>query len=285
MSKQHRLIITADDYGMSPGVNKAIEEGIAFGVLTSTNVMTNMDFCDAARQLRTNNPNISIGIHWCITCGKPVCKADNIKSLVKDDGEFYPYAEFRKRYRKGLIHNEDILTELQAQYDKFIELCGEPDYWNTHENSHVDFKIYQLFVDFASRLGIKAMRSHQRLYVPAKDGVNKQPIVWRMIEPLKHRLITSWQENAHKKGIASHQGLVVAMDDEDHHDCTYLFRRIKWCNKSIAEYVVHPSCAKDSKYMGAMVDSRLTEYAIVTAEKTKKAISDNNITLATYSDL
>ena len=136
-----RIIVTADDYGMSRGVNDAIDEGIAKGLITSTNVMTNMAFYKEASKLR--GTNVSVGLHWTISAGKPVCKPEEIPSLVDENGNFFKYSEFRNRYRKGEIKDDDIIKELKAQYERFKEVCGEPDYWNTHQNTHVDFKIFK----------------------------------------------------------------------------------------------------------------------------------------------
>ena len=49
-----KVIITADDYGMSNAVNRAIDAGAEIGLITSTNVMTNMPFYkEAVKNFRT----------------------------------------------------------------------------------------------------------------------------------------------------------------------------------------------------------------------------------------
>ena len=181
-----QLIITADDYGMSRAVNDAIEAGMAAGLITTTNVMTNMPLYKEAKTLKDKFPNVSVGVHWTLSgAGKPVTPKDQVPSLVNEKGDLFSYAEFRKRYRNGLIKDEEILKELRGQYERYYDLMGMPDYWNTHQNTHVDFKIYQLFVALAAELKIPAMRSHQRIYVPASNPNDKLPLVWRIIEPFK----------------------------------------------------------------------------------------------------
>lgn len=148
-----RVIITADDYGMSKAVNTAIEEGIEARLITSTNVMMNMPFSDDAVRLKKLSNAVSVGIHWTLTCGKPISDPRRIRSIVDSDGNFLPYSEFRSRLRKGKIKKEDVCTELTAQYEKFRALLGVPDYWNSHQNVHVDFGVYDWFVDVALKLG------------------------------------------------------------------------------------------------------------------------------------
>lgn len=276
-----KLIITADDYGMSKAVNEAIDAGIEAGLITATNVMTNMPFYTDAVKLK-DIKDISVGIHWVLACGKPTLPANEIPSLVSDNGEFYPYQEFRKRLRKRLISFEDIKKELIAQYNRYYELMGQPDYWNTHQNTHVDFGIYRLFVETAAELGIDKMRSHQRLYVKGSDNSQKMPLIWRMIEPMKAKLLDIWQHNAHKKGIASPDGLVVCLNKGDVNKLEYVFHNVQWKNAQTAEYVIHPAIKNDSPYFGRIVEQRIKEYEMFTANSTKKIFVEAGIELTTY---
>lgn len=278
-----KLIITADDYGMSPAVNQAIDEGISAGLITSTNVMMNMPVCNEA--VRLKDTGASVGLHWVLSCGKPVLPRERIPSLVAENGEFYAYPVFRERYRKGLIREEDIKSELLAQFERYVSLMGEPDYWNTHENVHVDFRIYALFVDFAAQLGIRRMRSHQRIYVPAKDNSSDRSLMWRLTEPVKSRMLNCWQGNAHKKGIASPEGLIVTLNCTDTDRPEYVFPNIRWGRHEIGEFVIHPAVECDSPYFGKISDKRIREYRLFTAESTKKALHDCGIELVTYRDI
>lgn len=278
-----KLIITADDYGMSPAVNQAIDEGIAAGLITSTNVMMNMPVCAEAAKLR--DTGASVGLHWGLSCGAPVLPREKIPSLVAESGDFYEYPEFRARYRKGLIRNEDIERELLAQYEKFVDLIGEPDYWNTHQNVHVDFKIYALFVDFAARLNIRRMRSHQRIYVPGSGNSSDRSFVWRLTEPVKSRMLDCWQGNAHKKGIASPEGLIVALNRADTDHPEYLFPHIRWGNHALGEYVIHPAAACDSPYFGQISDKRIREYRLFTSDTTRRVLKACGIELVSFDAL
>ena len=266
---------------MSLAVNRAIDAGISVGLITSTNVMANMPYFEEAIRLKDAD-NISVGIHFTLSCGYPLSDAKSIPTLVSPSGEFYKYAEFRKRYRKGLIFDADILTELKAQYDKHVALLGEPDYWNTHQNVHVDFRIYRLFVDFARQHNINKMRSHQRIYVPGSTAQKKRSSLWRIMEPIKARMLDIWQSNAHKKGVSSPEGLVCCLNPNDINDPQYLFRNISWKNKSVAEYVIHPATHNDSPYFGSIVDQRVREYEMFTSNETKRIIEEAGIELSTY---
>ena len=279
-----RLIITADDYGMSQAVNKAIDEGIDKGLITSTNVMTNMPYFKEAKKLGEIS-GLSVGMHWNLTCGTPILPSKDIPTLVADNGEFFDYPEFRARYRKGAIKWDDIRKELLAQYELYREYVGEADYWNTHQNTHVDFDIYKRFVLLAKELGISRMRSHQRFYVKGDKNIEKMPLKWRLIEPIKSKMLDVWQSNAHKKGISSPNGLVLCLDMVDVYNLEYTFNHIDWKKTDYAEYVIHPATCNDSPYFGEIVDRRMWEYNAFTSDETKRIISDAGIKLIDYKEL
>ena len=276
-----KLIITADDYGMSEGVNEAIDAGIDAGLITSTNVMTNMPFYKEAIKLK-DKENVSVGLHWVLTCGKPILPADEIPTLVSQSGEFYSYPEFRQRLRKKQISFDDIKKELIAQYNLYCELMGQPDYWNTHQNTHVDFGVYRLFVDTAVELGINKMRSHQRIYVKRSDDTQKMPLKWRILEPVKSKMLDVWQNNAHKKGVSSPDGIIVCLNSLDVNKLEYLFTNISWKNKNVGEYVIHPASRNDSPYFGKIVEQRIKEYEMFTSDETKQIMKNAGLELATY---
>lgn len=277
-----KLIITADDYGMSRAVNDAIDAGIEAGLITSTNVMTNMPLYKEAIKLK-KNPNISVGLHWVLACGKPVLSREEISTLVAENGEFYPYPEFRSRLRKKQISFDEIKKELVAQYNLYFDLMGQPDYWNTHQNTHVDFGIYRLFVDTAAELGIYKMRSHQRIYVQGSDNSKKMPLLWRLAEPIKSKMLDTWQHNAHKKGISSPDGLIVCLNSADVNKPEYLFKQIDWKDKRVGEYVIHPATENDSPYFGKIVDQRIHEYQQFTSDAQKDLFREYKLELVNYS--
>lgn len=276
-----KVIVTADDYGMSNAVNRAIDAGAEIGLITSTNVMTNMDFYKEAVKLKELE-NFSLGIHFTLSVGKPVCDVSEVPTLVDKDGNFHSAANLRKLYRKGKISNDEIVKELKAQYKRYEEVLGKPDYWNTHQNVHVDFKIYRLFVDVACELGIGRMRSHQRIYVTPSEKANKRSLVWRIAEPIKSRMLGVWQNNAHKKGISSPNGVIVALNKADSKNPAYFFSHINWKDNEVGEFVIHPATEKDSPYFGRMVESRIAEYKLFSDPETKKIIENVGIEITKY---
>ena len=147
-----------------------------------------------------------------------------------------------------------------AQYRRYVEICGEPDYWNTHQNVHVYPEIYALFRDVSLELGIRKMRSHQRIYVPASNGKSDKSLIWTVTNPIKKRMLDRWQSGSAKLGVESPDGILVRMNEKDKLNLPYLLGHIVWKANETAELIIHPATDTDCKYFGGITQGRVDEY-------------------------
>lgn len=255
-----KLIITADDYGMCDSVNRGIDACMEANVVLSTNVMTNMERAEEAAFLKKRFPFASVGLHYNFTVGKPLSPADKVRSLIDDDGYFLSFKKIREKCGDASYNFEEVALEMKAQYHRFVEICGEPDYWNGHENIQVYPRIFQLFRDVSLDLGITKMRSHRRIYIPSSTGKSDKSIKWMITNPIKQIMLNSWQIASVKKGVAAPDGLLLRMNEEDKLNLPYLFTNIQWKQKEIAEIAIHPSIDGNNQYFGEITDLRVKEY-------------------------
>ena len=275
-----KVIITADDYGMSKSVNEAIEEGIKNSVITSTNVMVNMPFCDDAAGFKARFPDVSIGIHWNLTVGRPVTDHSAVKTLTDDNGAFLHPGELMKRFRSKSVDMNEIRLELVNQLKAYRRICGEPEYWSTHENIHVHLGIFGLFIKTASGHGIRKMRWHNKVW--AEDMHRSLSIKGNLLELLKSLVFFLWRMKAKREGMSFPDGLIVVSDsinslaDEN--------VSIKWGNSKIGELTIHPAKSIDSEYFGEMTGNRIDDYRSVS----DTALIENILSkykLASYNEL
>ena len=280
-----KLIITADDYGMCEEVNKAIEECVAAKVVLSTNVMSNMPCCQAANQLKKKFPYLSVGIHYNFTVGRPILPVDKVSTLVKDNGDFLTYNEIRAACKSKRYDYNQVKAEIEAQYKRYVEICGEPDYWNTHENVHVYPGLYSIFRDSSLKLGIKKMRSHKRIYVPASNGKTDKSLKWKLSNPVKQIMLTLWQKDSKKLGVVSPDGLLVRMNENDKLNLPYLFKSIKWVNNDVAEIAIHPSISAKGEYFGDITEDRVKEYTVFSNSSVAENASKNGIKISNFDFL
>jgi predicted glycoside hydrolase/deacetylase ChbG (UPF0249 family) len=126
-----RLIVNADDFGYSRGVNFGIIDSHRYGIVNSTTMMMNMPGVDHAIKLAKENPNLQVGIHLVLTCGKPILS--DVPSLVDEQGNFKKLSVLRE--------NRDVsLTELErewtAQIERFLDSGLIPTHFDSHHHVH-----------------------------------------------------------------------------------------------------------------------------------------------------
>ena len=83
-----RLIVNADDFGYSEGVNEGIVMAYRQGIVRSTTLMVNQEGTEDAISLLKSLGLPGIGIHLCLTHGRPVTQADKVPSLLDNTGNF-----------------------------------------------------------------------------------------------------------------------------------------------------------------------------------------------------
>ncbi len=85
-----RLILNADDFGLTPGINRAIAELHSAGALTSATLMANGPAFDDAIRIARAQPTLGIGCHIVLTDGMPVSPPETIPTLLGPDRKILP---------------------------------------------------------------------------------------------------------------------------------------------------------------------------------------------------
>jgi predicted glycoside hydrolase/deacetylase ChbG (UPF0249 family) len=131
-----RLIVNGDDFGLTAGVSRGVLEAHRAGIVTSTTAMVGSPHAaDAIRQAIQSAPNLGIGLHLTVSGAiRPVLPPAAIPSLVREDGQFYPFDEWLTRYDR--FDPGDIARELTAQCERFVEIAGRaPDHLDSHHHA------------------------------------------------------------------------------------------------------------------------------------------------------
>jgi predicted glycoside hydrolase/deacetylase ChbG (UPF0249 family) len=279
MNKQY--LITADDYGFCPEVDSAIEELAKKGILSTTNVLVNF------RQDFTGSPLIgkrdfSIGIHWNVTTGRPVSPLDKVKTLVDENGVFWPIDEFRRRYKKGLISESELEAELQNQFDIYYKNFGQPDYWNSHENSSLYPAPFKVFKKVALKKGIRATRNFQRVYV---DYDNCRGFKRKLRELLVSSYVNFKYGIIEKRNFHMPDGRIVTFVNHTKTD----FERMKTClektQKKSVEIIIHPAVSGDNPLFGNITTDRVDEYKAFMSDRFYALFTENGNKIVTYKDI
>ncbi|MDM5297023.1 ChbG/HpnK family deacetylase [Bacillus pumilus] len=141
-----RLIINADDFGLTESVSKGILKGMKEGIITDTTMLTNTNHFDRSIELAKEAGVKEMGVHLNLTLLRPLLDAKKVKSIVDEHGNFYRKPPFiPSSFRK-----EEVRAELKAQIEKFLSSQLTLTHIDTHHGfSIVDEEMLQIIIELA----------------------------------------------------------------------------------------------------------------------------------------
>jgi hopanoid biosynthesis associated protein HpnK len=156
-----RLIVNADDFGLTRGVNRAIVELHQAGVLTSATLMAKAGATDEAIALAQANPRLGVGCHVVLVDGEPVLPPDKVPSLVDFKTGCFPHklTTFLRRLFMGRIRAAEIEAEAAAQIASLQARGVRLTHIDTHKHSHMFPPVLRPVLRAARAAGIRAVRN------------------------------------------------------------------------------------------------------------------------------
>src|SRR3990172_4981706 len=131
MTKQ--LIVTADDFGLSPGVNIGIVDAHRLGIVGGTSLMVNLPFARDAMRLAADAPGLTVGLHLNLTSGVPLTPA---RHLTDGQGRFLPLPRVVAALTLDTRAVQDARVEWEAQTEAFLSLRPRVASLDSHHHLH-----------------------------------------------------------------------------------------------------------------------------------------------------
>lgn len=153
-----RLILHADDYGISAGANFAIRDSYRRGSLTSTSVMVNMPgFADAVQHLE-ETVELGMGLHASLNVGRPVSRAQDVERLVGHDGFLRSSFLWHLRASGEARYLDQVRRELHGQLGRALDAGFRLDHLNSQSHIHMIPRVHEVFLEVAEDAGIRWVR-------------------------------------------------------------------------------------------------------------------------------
>lgn len=284
-----RLIINADDFGLTTGVNRAIVEAREHGIVTSTTLMANSLAFEEAARLAQADPNWSVGCHVVLLDGKPLVEASRVPSLMlsKNGNAFRDgVAGFALRALSGRIDSDEVEAEAEAQIRKLQSHGVRVSHVDTHKHTHVFPAALHGILRAARACGISAIRNP--FEVVAANFARAQSGLWKRYAQVKtlRGFAGSFRRAVQKAGLKTPDGTlgIVATG----HLNANLFREIAdHLPEGTWEFVCHPGYV-DAELAGVRTRlrrQREEELAVLTSPGARTALEARDIRLISYQDL
>ena len=270
--RRRLCIITADDFGLHPAVNEAVEVAHRTGVLTATSLMVGAPAAqDAAHRARAL-PDLHVGLHLTLAAGQAVLPRRQIPDLVDADNRFHEnmvgagwrfFALPRVRVQ--------LAAEIRAQFAAFAALGLTLDHLDAHKHFHLHPTVLSLIVRIGRDFGLRAVR------VPAEPGLTMTRMLTPWLALMRARLRRARiASNDQLFGLA-HSGAMTE---------SRLLRILRTLPAGVTEIYLHPATASGSSIAASMPDYRhQEELQALLSPAVRAALADPTIQLGGYGDI
>ena len=143
------LVVNADDFGISRGVNRGIVEAHRAGLVTSASLMANLPSAEDALTRAAICPDLGLGLHLTLTAGRPLSPPERVPTLVDADGRFLVLGTLLARLSLGQVHGDDLRRELTAQVEWALRRGIRPDHLDSHHHVHVHPRVAPIVIALA----------------------------------------------------------------------------------------------------------------------------------------
>ncbi|MBV8343398.1 MAG: hopanoid biosynthesis-associated protein HpnK [Candidatus Eremiobacteraeota bacterium] len=154
-----RLVLNADDFGIAPEVNEAVEQAHRTGLLRAASLMVGAPAAHDAIERARRMPGLAVGLHVVLVNGRPVLPPERIPALVDERGRFLTDlvgAGIRFFFRPGV--RAQLAAEIRAQFQRFGETGLPLDHVDAQSHMHVHPTVFGLIMRIGRAHGMRAVR-------------------------------------------------------------------------------------------------------------------------------
>lgn len=288
-----RLIINADDFGLTAGVNRAIAEAGRAKAITSATIMANARAFPEAVDIARNVPQLKTGCHVVLIDGVPVARDLPSLTLPYSIKETPRLRSSLKKFASAAVRKQiradEIQREVEAQIRK-IQSCGITlTHVDSHKHTHIFPHVLRPVLRAAKGCGIRAVRNpFEPIWSWSSRLVMNKPGMWLRAAGVAgfHVFETAFHLAVREEDMKTTDGTVgIAFTGKL--DQKALSELLEALPEGTWELVCHPGYSDSDLHAAGtrLLASRETELAALTSEETRSLISRRGIELISYADL
>ena len=278
-----QLIVTSDDFGLSSGVNRAVERAWRDGILTNASIMAGGAAFAEAVEIARRNPGLQVGLHLTLVQGTAVLPPERIPGLVDASGNFGDNpvgAGMRYFFDKGLY--KQLRQEIEAQIVKVHEAGIPLSHLDGHLNIHLHPTVFAFLCDLMPRYGIDTIRlSRERL--SHNLAFDRERIMGKAMERVIFGSLCSHALPELRRLKIRHAGEVKGVFNSGRMTEEYLLNILDGLDEGLTEIYFHPGCLPDEQIIRRMPDYRHEqELATITSPRVRHRLEQMGIELCNY---
>ena len=290
-----RLIINADDFGLTAGVNRAIVEAHQNGVVSSATLMANSQAFKEAVALARSTPGLGVGCHVVLVDGSPLLHQTQVGSLL-DAGNNDQHAD-TPRFREGIskfgalallgrLAADEIEAEATAQIRKLQAAGIAVTHLDSHKHTHLFPRVLRPLLRAAKSCGIRAIRNpFERIQ---GSHLAASPSLWRRWTEVGvlRSLARQFREAVQQAGISTPDGTLAIVATGALNE-RLLRLMVENLPEGTWELVCHPGY-NDADLQGIRTRlraSREQELRILTSPSTRDLLAANGVEVVSFREM
>ena len=279
-----RLIVCADDFGLDPAVNEAVERACRGGILTCASLMVGApaaaDAVDRARRL----PGLRVGLHVVLVDGRPVLPPEEVPALVDRTGSFdNRMARAGLRFALWPSVRRQLRREIEAQFAAFAATGLMLDHVNAHKHFHLHPTLLEMLLRIGAEFGAPPVRlPREPAWVARRaGGTIAGPAVAGLLSPW----LALMRRRLRLAGIA-HNDYVFGMSHSGSMDEARLLEILGRLPEGVTEIYLHPAVASGSVIAASMSGYRhADELAALLSPRVRAAVAASGARTCSFRDL
>ena len=284
-SEHLRVIINADDFGMSEEVNEAVIRAYREGVLTSTSLMVTGAAFEQAVRFAKENPGLAVGIHLVTVVGKSVLSRAEIPALVDEEQNFSnnPTLAGLKYYFSPRARRQ-IRKELSAQFEKFRATGLPLSHIDGHLHLHVHPVIFNAALELGEQFGALRMRvpSEERRLALAFDRAN---LLRKTIHAVLFGALARYMKSRlRERGFAYAERVYGNLQSGAMSERYFLYA-LDNLTAETNEIYFHPAVYSDDRLLSSDARQGSIEFEALTSAKVKERLQELGVKLTNYFEI
>ena len=271
---RRRLIVNADDFGLSHSVNEAVVRAHREGILTSASLMVNEPGFEEAVKLAKENPTLGVGLHLTLLMGHSALPSGKVPGLVDASGEFSdsPVAAGMDYFFKRSLRAQ-LRAEIHAQFDRFHATGLPLDHVNGHLHMHLHPVIFNILMEDFEKLRIRRLRL-------TRDCLSRsrKMMQGRWFYRASHAAIYEWLSNRAREPLRqreiAHAEITFGLLQNARVDEDYVLKLLPALPDGDSELYSHPS-----------LDNFKHEFDALVSPRVKELVKQLGVELIRYQDL
>lgn len=278
-----KLIISADDFGLSSGVNRAVVKAWQDGLLTGASLMVGGSAFDEAVELARENPGLQVGLHLTLVQGRSLLAQTGFPPLVDSEGLFAHdpvYAGMRYFFIRPL--RKQLIAEIEAQIVRFLETGIPLSHIDGHLNIHMHPTVFDILCRLMPKYGIKTFRLTRER--PGKElQISPARRIGKIVDAFIFNLLAGHCKKSLDQLGISYTDEVKGLLNSGHMSEDYLLKVMDILLDGVTEIYFHPGCHPDPGISRLMPDYRHDdELEALTSQPVMNRLLSNGIKLCNY---